>query len=60
MYDHQGETRHTANKNPSYFIIKQPDLFEKSKKPTLDLTTAKLIAGKIVENDLYPKNCTVK
>ena len=48
-YSHQGDIKHTASKNPSYFI-KKPAFFEKSKKPTLNLTTAKLIDGKIVEN----------
>ena len=49
MYDIRGKTNHTASKNPSYFI-NEPDLFKKNKNPTLDLTTAKLIDGKIVEN----------
>lgn len=48
MYDHRGgaTNHHTASRNPSYFI----DLFMKNENPTLDLTTAKLINGKIVEN----------
>lgn len=40
---------HTAFKNPSYFVNEE-SLFNKDKKPTLDLTTAKLISGKIIEN----------
>ena len=43
-----GEKR--AVKNMSYFIDSKPDWFEKKEKPVLDLTTAKLIKGKIVEN----------
>ena len=42
------ETR--AVKNMSYFIDHKKDWFEKEEKPTLDLTTAKLINGKIIEN----------
>ena len=48
------EKGHIAYKNPSYFFDKQgspkPNLFEKKESPTIDLTTAKLISGKIIEN----------
>ena len=45
QYDHGDK----AVKNLSYFM-KEDNLFEKKETPTLDLTTAKLINGKIVEN----------
>ena len=48
-YNDKRTTGHKAGKNPSYFI-NEAGLFEKRTTPTLDLTTAKLIDGKIVEN----------
>ena len=47
-YNYKGKG-HTAFKNPSYFV-NEHSLFNRVVKPTLDLTTAKLISGKIVEN----------
>ena len=48
-YDEKWDGKHQTVKNLSY-VMQENSLFEKKKTATIDLTTAKLIHGKIVEN----------
>ena len=48
-YDHKWDDKHLAFKNLSY-VMQKNNLFEIKRTATIDLTTAKLIKGKIVEN----------